>query len=40
MNEFKIKYFKNIKDPQIKIEKKTVKFIEQSSFRDLENIVL
>ncbi len=40
MNEFKIKYFKNIKDPQIKIENKTVKFIEKSSFRDLENIVL
>ena len=34
MNEFKTKYFKNIKDP--KISKKNVKFIEQSSFRDLE----
>ena len=40
MNEFKIKYFKNIKDPHITISKKNVKFIEQSSFRDLENIVL
>ena len=40
MDEFKTKYFKNIKDPETKIAKKTVKFIEQSSFRDLENIVL
>ena len=40
MNEFKAKYFKNIKDPYITISKKNVKFIEQSSFRDLENIVL
>ncbi len=40
MNEFKSKYFKNIKDPHITISKKNVKFIEQSSFRDLENIVL
>ena len=40
MNEFKTKYFKNIKDPNITISKKNVKFIEQSSFRDLENIVL
>ena len=40
MNEFKTKYFKNIKDPHITILKKNVKFIEQSSFRDLENIVL
>ena len=40
MNEFKNKYFKNTKDPHIKILKKNVKFIEQSSFRDLENIVL
>jgi len=40
MNEFKTKYFKNIKDPHITISKKNVKFIEQSSFRDLENIVL
>ncbi len=39
MNEFKTKYFKNIKDPYITISKKNVKFIEQSSFRDLENIV-
>ena len=40
MNEFKIKYFKNIEDPHMKITQKTVKFIEQCSFRDLENIVL
>ena len=40
MNEFKAKYFKNIKDPHITISKKNVKFIEESSFRDLENIVL
>ena len=40
MNEFKTKYFKNIKDPHITISKKNVKFIEKSSFRDLENIVL
>ena len=40
MNEFKSKYFKNIKDPHTTISKKKVKFIEQSSFRDLENIVL
>ena len=40
MDEFKSKYFKNVKDPQTKILNKTVKFIEQSTFRDLENIVL
>jgi hypothetical protein len=40
MHEFKAKYFKNIKDSNITILKKNVKFIEQSSFRDLENIVL
>ena len=40
MDEFKTRFFKNIKDPKTKIAQKTVKFIEQSSFRDLENIVL
>ena len=40
MNDFKIRYFKNIKNPRIIIKKKTVNFIEHSSFRDLENIVL
>ena len=39
MMEFKIRYFKNAKNSQIKILKKTVKFFEQCNFRDLENIV-
>ena len=39
MQEFKKKYFTNNKNSKIKIINKTVKFIEQSSFRELENIV-
>ena len=39
MQEFKKKYFTNTKNSKIKIINKTVKFIEQSSFRELENIV-
>ena len=40
INKFKLKYFKNLKKSQIKIENKTVTFIDQCSFRELENIVL
>ena len=39
MQEFKKKYFTNTKNPKIKIKSKTVKFIDRSSFRELENIV-
>ena len=39
MNDFKNKYFQNSKNFEIKINNRNVKFIEKSSFRDLENIV-
>lgn len=40
IRDFKMKYFKNLKNPKIIFNKKTITLVEKSSFRELENIVI
>lgn len=39
IDDFKKKYFKNLKNPKIILNNKTITLLEKSSFRELENIV-